>query len=73
MEPVEDELVHLIAELVEEDPRKAWMCQRIVQLATYLVDKGTEESRRDLKEMIVVASSMSVRPKQNPTPHDYPL
>ena len=65
--------MHLIAELVEEDPRKAWICQRVVQLATFMVDKNTEEARRDLKELIVVASSMAGPAKQNPTPDDYPL
>ncbi len=73
MEPVEDEITILIAELVQGDPRKAWCCNRILQIAAFYVDKNTEAARRDLAEMVMLATTIEVRSAQHPTPEDYPL
>ena len=70
--PHEEELLLLLEELIDSDPRRAYMLTRISQLVFQLVDKRTQTGRQAILELITDATKNHSRKDPYATPRDYP-
>ena len=70
--PHEEELLRLLENVIDSDPRRAYMLTRISQLVFQLVDKRTQTGRQTVLELITEATTGSSAKSLYTTPEDYP-